>query len=253
MRSPSSSSTGCVSRIPGSRRRWRGLISALQRRERRRTRSCATNTSGGAASVTVRNIITSMRLISDVDWTEMFERVSLVDDVLAVGGGFSDMDFPTRNLYRTAVEELARRSNRSELDIARRAVLAAGQAASAERSVGRRSRGVIPVIISSPAGAKRSKRRSASGRRCVLGSGRSSRRSGIAATSAPVLRLPRFFSLCRSTACRGRAHAGWLVLLGALGVIPAIDSAVALVNRGVTRWFGAALLPGSGAFRGRSR
>ena len=28
----------------------------------------------GAANVTVRNIITSMRLISDVDWTELFER-----------------------------------------------------------------------------------------------------------------------------------------------------------------------------------
>ena len=37
----------------------------------------------GAATVTVRNIITSMRLISDVDWTELFERISLVDDVLA--------------------------------------------------------------------------------------------------------------------------------------------------------------------------
>ena len=36
----------------------------------------------GAATVTVRNIITSMRLISDVDWTELFERISLVDDVL---------------------------------------------------------------------------------------------------------------------------------------------------------------------------
>ena len=33
-------------------------------------------------------------------------------------------------------------------------------------------------------------------------------------------------------------------LLGALGAIPAIDAAVALVNRGVTRGFGATLLPG---------
>ena len=37
----------------------------------------------GAATVTVRNIITSMRLISDVDWAELFERISLVDDALA--------------------------------------------------------------------------------------------------------------------------------------------------------------------------
>ena len=89
----------------------------------------------GAASVTVRNIITSMRLISDVDWTELFERISLVDDVLAAASGFPEMDFPTRNLYRSAIEELARGSNRTEIDIARRAVLAAEQAACAGAGV----------------------------------------------------------------------------------------------------------------------
>jgi cyclic beta-1,2-glucan synthetase len=36
----------------------------------------------GAANVTVRNIITSMRLITDVNWQEFFESVSLVDEVL---------------------------------------------------------------------------------------------------------------------------------------------------------------------------
>ena len=62
----------------------------------------------GATNVTVRNIITSMRLISDVDWAELFESVSLVDDVLRAGSGFAQMDFATRNLYRNAIEELAR-------------------------------------------------------------------------------------------------------------------------------------------------
>ena len=41
-----------------------------------------------AANATVRNIITSMRHMSDVDWTEIFERVNLVDGVLADGCGF---------------------------------------------------------------------------------------------------------------------------------------------------------------------
>ena len=72
----------------------------------------------GATSVTVRNIITSLRLISDVDWKDLFEEVSLVDDALAADGAYKDMDFPTRNLYRTAIEELARGSNAAELDIA---------------------------------------------------------------------------------------------------------------------------------------
>ena len=64
----------------------------------------------GASNVTVRNIITSMRLMSDIDWAELFEAVSLVDDGCAASSDFAAMDFPTRNLYRSAVEQLARGS-----------------------------------------------------------------------------------------------------------------------------------------------
>ncbi len=88
----------------------------------------------GAGVVTVRNIITSMRMISDVDWPELFERISLVDDVLSAGSAFRDMDFPTRNLYRSAIEELARGANRTELDVARAAVQAANQTACSRRA-----------------------------------------------------------------------------------------------------------------------
>ena len=119
----------------------------------------------GAATVTVRNIITSMRLISDVDWTELFERISLVDDALAAGSAFRDMDFPTRNLYRSAIEELARGANRTELDVARAAVLAAQQATMCASPAWRKIVSAIPAITCSPADAARSRRRSASGRR----------------------------------------------------------------------------------------
>ena len=67
--------------------------------------------SQGAANVTVRNIVTSLRVIAEVDWQVLFERYCLVDDVLASGCAFHDMDFTTRNLYRSAVETLARRSD----------------------------------------------------------------------------------------------------------------------------------------------
>ena len=100
----------------------------------------------GAANVSVRNIITSLRLISDVDWKQLFERLSLVDAVLATGGDFESMDFPTRTLYRSAVEELSRGSNRTELDIASAAVLAAKQAeadAPATEQARRRDTGYI--------------------------------------------------------------------------------------------------------------
>src|SRR5205085_1034373 len=80
----------------------------------------------GASNVTVRNIITSMRLLSDVDWREFFESVSLVDEALRAGSDFAAMDFPSRDLYRRAIEELARGGNRTELEVAPAALSAAG-------------------------------------------------------------------------------------------------------------------------------
>ena len=61
-------------------------------------------------NVTVRNVITSMRMISAVDWAEFFESVSLVDAALRADSDFAEMDFPTRDRYRHAIEELARGS-----------------------------------------------------------------------------------------------------------------------------------------------
>ncbi len=82
----------------------------------------------GAANVTVRNIVTSMRLISELDWAEFFESVSLVDEALQVGSDFAGMDFPTRDRYRRAIETLARGSAHSEIEVARACILNAKRA-----------------------------------------------------------------------------------------------------------------------------
>src|SRR5271156_2018501 len=81
-----------------------------------------------AMSVTVRNIITSMRLTSAFDWEEFFESVSLVDEVLRGGSNFGDMDFATRDYYRHAIEDLSRGSSHSEIEVAQRAVQRAKRA-----------------------------------------------------------------------------------------------------------------------------
>ncbi len=83
----------------------------------------------GAANVTVRNIITSMRWMSSIDWEEFFESVSLVDEVLCAAPGFAAMDFATRNEYRTQIELLSRGSGQSEMEVAREALLLARNAA----------------------------------------------------------------------------------------------------------------------------
>ena len=196
-----------------------------------------------AAIVTVRNIITSMRLISEIDWTELFEKMSPVDEILAEGAGYLDMDFPTRNLYRSAIEALARGSNCTELDVAHRAVLAAKQAASVDEGVedgraaepgyyllagGRRE--LEKEIDCRPAlGTRLSRLSKALGIGGYIGA--------IATIGAILLALPLF------ALAAGGLGGPWLILLGVLGAIPATDAAVALVNFVVTRGFGATRLP----------
>jgi cyclic beta-1,2-glucan synthetase len=83
----------------------------------------------GAANVSVRNIITSLRLISSVDWAKFFESVSLVDELLRERSSYASFDFSTRDLYRHAIEDLSRRSRHTELEVVHLALRKAREAA----------------------------------------------------------------------------------------------------------------------------
>lgn len=71
---------------------------------------------------TVRNIIISMRAISAFEWPRFVEDVSLVDECLRVHESYCSFDFLTRDRYRHAIEDLAKRSPYSELEIARKVI-----------------------------------------------------------------------------------------------------------------------------------
>src|SRR5437660_9088059 len=83
-----------------------------------------------AAQVTVGNIITSMRLLSTLDWKDFFETVSLIDPELAKdpAGVYSKMDFATRDRYRHVIERISKRTKKSEPEIARSALRMAQEA-----------------------------------------------------------------------------------------------------------------------------
>lgn len=87
------------------------------------------------AQVTVANIITSMRLLSIIDWREFFESVSLIDPRLTSdpAGAYARMDFVTRDHYRHVIERLARRTGVNELEVAQRALDLAGQIPAVDR------------------------------------------------------------------------------------------------------------------------
>ena len=201
----------------------------------------------GASNVTVRNIMASMRLLSDLDWPVFFEDVSLVDEQLRVGSDFAAMDFASRNLYRSAIEDLARGSGRPELEIAQAAVRAAQ----------------LPGV-SDEDPAIRSARREADPGFHLIGAGRQAfeaavgyRRSlwtwprpwsvanGVRRYIAGILLLAAIVLGCLLLGLDARGvQLGPIAWLAVLGFIPALDVAVALVNRAVTQGLGATTLPG---------
>ncbi len=75
-----------------------------------------------SGNVTTGNIVRGLRLINDVDWTEWFEEISLIDVQLREATDFGDLEFHSRDQYRAAIEELARRSSFNEHDVAARAI-----------------------------------------------------------------------------------------------------------------------------------
>jgi len=83
-----------------------------------------------AGQLAIGNIITTMRLLSSIDWPLFFERVSLVEQILREdpAGAYARMDFQTRDRYRHSVEELAKGARVSEQVVARRAVELAADA-----------------------------------------------------------------------------------------------------------------------------
>ncbi len=201
-----------------------------------------------ATSVTVRNIITSMRLTSAGDWRAFFESTSLVDAVLREGTAFDEMDFTTRDSYRHAIEDLARGSKRSETEIARKAVERARRAAAEgtnhSRDTAEADRRSDPGFYLISQGRRAFERELGFRvrwrrrllrlyvRRAVPGY-----LGSIAALTAVVLALP----LIRARELG--APTGFLVLLGILAAIPASDLAISLVNRVVTDLFDPRTLP----------
>jgi cyclic beta-1,2-glucan synthetase len=77
-----------------------------------------------AAQASMANLITSLRLMSTFDWSEFFESVSLVEQVLQrdPAGVYGRMDFRSRDRYRHAVEELAAPTGEAQLLLALKAV-----------------------------------------------------------------------------------------------------------------------------------
>jgi cyclic beta-1,2-glucan glucanotransferase len=201
--------------------------------------------SKGASNLTVRNIITSMRLISDIDWAELFESVSLVDERLRAASNFSTMDFPTRNLYRSAIEQLARGSSSTELEVADLALNASHAAAAGAVKPAAAERAGDPGYHLIAEGRRALERTVGFRPPPHLRINRLYIRLGIGGYVGAILFVTTGLSLLALWALATPGLAvGWLALFVLIGFLPASEVASALVNRAITWRFGATTLPG---------
>ena len=142
-----------------------------------------------SGNVTTGNIIRGLRKINDIDWTEWFEAISRVDALLRERTDFAALDFSSRDQYRTAIEDLARRSNLSEYYVADRALQLAGADAPEGRAPPSRRR--TSAFGWSARSASSSRMRSATGRASAAASCARSKGPAGPASPSPWRCLPR--------------------------------------------------------------
>jgi cyclic beta-1,2-glucan synthetase len=92
----------------------------------------AENQKQAADQLSMSNSINSLRFLAKMDWREFVESMSAIEQILREDyrGIYGGMDFYTRDIYRHAVEQIAKNSRKSEVEIAKAALLLARKCAS---------------------------------------------------------------------------------------------------------------------------
>ncbi len=194
--------------------------------------------SQSSATVTMRNIFKSLRLVSDTNWEDWVESVSLIEVELSANPAYAALDFPTRNRYRSAIETLARGAHQREIDVARAALIRA------ERGDDEVSRDPGYWLLDNG----RAELAEAIGYRA------SRRRLVAAVRPLPLWRylasltlttaLLVWLVLWLTATVAGGLSAGQLVAAGLIAVLPLSDLALDIVNYWAARLFHASPLPG---------
>jgi cyclic beta-1,2-glucan glucanotransferase len=181
-----------------------------------------------ADNLTMRNIITSMRAISAFDWPQFVEDVSLVERCLRDHHGYAGMDFLTRDRYRHAIEELAKRSSHTELQIAGividkvRLAVESGQTESPRQDPGYYLIGPGRYRFEPEVGYRPTLKQWLL--RAYIAHAGLAYVSSVGLLSLILLALP--LTACIAAGLNGFA----LIVLGLLGIFPASDIAVGLIN-----------------------
>ena len=218
-----------------------------------------------ATQVTVGNIITSMRLLSTLDWRDFFESVSLIEPLLGAdpAGAYAKMEFATRDRYRHVIERISKRTRANELEVARTAVELAEDAVKtedtgteeekgkdAERYLHQRPESHVGFYLVD-AGLRQLETSFAyrpklgeTLRRIILRHATAAYLGTLALLTGLVVALLVLAAYANSAPAPG-SFASWIFLIAAalLALVPASDLALSVLNWDVTHFFPPRLVP----------
>ena len=188
------------------------------------------NQQKAADQVSVSNSIGSLRFLGAMDWRTFVESMSAVEQVLRgdPGGTYGRMDFTTRDHYRHVVEKIAKRSRLPEADVAREAILLAGETAARNGQDDREAHVGFYLIDK---GLPRMERALSVRLPLLETLRRMAARNSLNLYLGSITLLTVFFSWALLAKAHAGGQQGWsLALLGALSLLCASRLAVALVN-----------------------
>ncbi len=188
-----------------------------------------------ADQVSIKNSIGSLRFLGAADWRDFVEARSGVERTLRddPAGVYARMDFATRDQYRHVVEATARRSSRTEGDVARLAIDLARERAATDGPDARTTHVGYFLVDKGLSQLERAARTRFSAAETVR---RACLRHPLALYLGSIVALTVLPTAFLLAGARGEGMDGWLLgLLGILLLLCASQVAVALVNTLVSR------------------
>ncbi|MGG7517936.1 GH36-type glycosyl hydrolase domain-containing protein [Allorhizobium undicola] len=187
-----------------------------------------------SGNVSMGSIIKGLRTIDDTEWSVWVEEISHVDKILRNHSDYEALDFGSRNSYRTTIEKLARRSDKTELQIAEAAIALSQQVSTAEGQAGLDAPSNVGSFL---VGDQREVLEKAIGYRVPFHARitRTFKRLHWLAIAAPVLALTALaLALVAGYLVAAGLSAAVIVLLVLLFALPASEGATGLFNTLVT-------------------
>jgi cyclic beta-1,2-glucan synthetase len=183
--------------------------------------------------VSIGNVVTSLRTIDSSDWRAWFEEVSIVHQILTEdpAGVYHRSTFDTKDSCRRGIERIARRSARSEKEVARSVIECASRAphGDIQRYVGHHlaGKGIAAFEATVQYQATFFERCS----RTIASNGLGLYAGGVLTVGAT------FAGTLGVLASRGGVQPWWYALPISIMALPfAIESAIRLIQNGITRF-----------------